>query len=233
MNPIQNISCEEEVLAEAPTRCTVCNYVQLPAVHFELTKGQPMCAFCAAYFHQGNSDSERFALAVADFKKQLSEIELLGAYADFAQDALDYHTNMRWRCLEAKVKVKEVMRDALRHYVLHDHAEDVSDCTPADAALQIQAADWVWEQLLWEQVLADVEVAAVLTDHFEEMDDVEAVEQVLAHPDVNRLWSLWLLSNYCSGTAQRQGMSQWHWRGARHLQRQGLPAPKVPMFLGE
>lgn len=136
-----------------------------------------VCAFCATYFTPD---------AVPELPRIKTRIEVLGAWAKFADDLGQWETNVfnHLRC--HRLAVEDGLPEALRLWAGGSLIDD---------GKQSEVLGELWPLLALERVMARLEVAITLAHEFELGADTYDVTGAITRPEVLPVWELWLRAN--------------------------------------
>jgi hypothetical protein len=152
-----------------------------------------VCPFCAVAL---NLDLPPVAAAPID-----SDMQLLGAWAEFAGEIVQWHLSVSYKYREAKLDLEEHLPEAVTCWALGSIMDE-----DAQAAALVE----LWPVTAFGRVLRLTEVAVTYADKLQHRPDMTAIRKALAHPQVRCVWLLWLQANADTGA------STWHQRGVKH-----------------
>jgi hypothetical protein len=202
--------------AEERTKCSCCEVTtiggELGEAGYTLARGVVLCSFCKLLFPQ-------IPVPTVD----LSDLELLGAWGEFAEYLRQFHLGVSYRARLARVAFDDLTPDCLQAWLIGSAIESASER---------KAIALLWPLEARRRVLEAIEVAAVLSDDYDHCADLDTLRGIIERDDVYLVWVSWLAANAKNGKAPTQvtghaNCSQWASFGEGHIERAGNWAKSV------
>jgi hypothetical protein len=165
---------------------------------YTVARGAVVCSFCKMLFPS-------IEVAPVD----LSNLELMGAWAGFVDDIRQFHTNVLKDLMRYRVTADRLMPDVLGSWLVGSALESKAQTEYFEHVVPIEALT---------RVLAAIEVASVLADEYDHEADVARVRDTVEDAQVAPVWASWLCSHCAHGKAIDGTCSHWARCGAVHIE---------------
>lgn len=194
-------------MSDDSTSCACCKHSDIAGPRGEsgypLARGTFICSFCKLLFP-----------AIVPPDVDLSNTELIGAWADFTEDIRDYECNVSMLMRHARLAFNDLRSDCLQAWITE---------STLPSAAQEQALRALWPLTAFNQVLDLMEVAVMLGDEYDHQCDTRVIMEVIEREEVAPVWRSWLASNVERGKAcdrkHHPNKSWWAFYGEAHIER--------------
>jgi hypothetical protein len=185
--------------------CSVCEHVDTFSCGlFELLPHVPICPFCVVYFkeHEWKPQPVKFS----------HEYELMGAWADFSSELIDYEANVASQYRAAKRRQELALPEALQQWAMGSTIGD-------GQGVQFEMLDDVWAVLALGHILPKLEMAITAADQLMYRWRPDTVAATLNERSIQPVWDLWVAANAEGGlTKKSNGRTVWRNRGINYYE---------------
>lgn len=166
---------------------------------YTIARGVAVCSFCKMLFP-----------SIVPPAVDLSDLELMGAWAGLSEDIAHYHNNVSHDMLRQRLALDRMLPEVFQSWLLDSAVQTKAEEEYYTAVMPVHART---------RILQAIETACIIADDRDHEWNVDLVKEAITDAEVAPVWASWLGSHHRYGKSPaKDGQSHWARSGEYFIQ---------------